>query len=509
MLSSVLTAIQSNAPAALDLPKADWAAVAPMIALFSGAMVLLLVTTIVPGKLHRSVWTAISVLASLVSVGLSAHLWNRVSEDGAISTLGGAVIVDGMAIFVFVIVALSVLLTALLLDDYLDRERLEPVETLGLLLMSGTGGMVMAAANDLIVLFLGIEILSIAVYVLAASHRRRISSTEAGMKYFLLGSFASAILLYGMALTYGATGSFRLDSIASFLADTVLESRFMLIGGMALILVGLAFKIGAAPFHAWTPDVYQGSPTPIVAYMASAVKVVAFAAILRVFVRGFASQTDDWRVVVGVLAVASLVIGSALAIVQNNVKRTLAYSSIGHVGFILAGVYAASATGSAAVLNYLAIYSLMAIGSFGVLSLTGSDGDGHHTLDSLAGLGRRRPALALAFTILLLAQAGVPFTGGFMAKFGIIKAVTDGNHWWLAIAAMLGAVVSAFLYLRVVGAMYFGEASGDDAEAADVATPTLSMVAIWACTAAVVLIGVVPGILSGLANDATLFSILG
>ena len=174
MLSSVLTAIQSNAPAALDLPKADWAAVAPMIALFSGAMVLLLMTTIVPGKLHRSVWTAISVLASLVSVGLSAHLWNRVSEDGAISTLGGAVIVDGMAVFVFVIVVLSVLLTALLLDDYLDRERLEPVETLGLLLMSGTGGMVMAAANDLIVLFLGIEILSIAVYVLAASHRRRI-----------------------------------------------------------------------------------------------------------------------------------------------------------------------------------------------------------------------------------------------------------------------------------------------------------------------------------------------
>ena len=292
-------------------------------------------------------------------------------------------------------------------------------------------------------------------------------------------------------------------------SGTVLTSEFLVIAAVGLLIVGLAFKIGAVPFHSWVPDVYQGSPTPVVSYMASVVKIAAFVALLRVLTGAFAAERDRWQLVIGLLAAASLLFGSLLAIVQTDVKRTLAYSSISHVGFMLAGVYVGTAMGSAAVLNYVAVYSLMAIGAFGVISVVSGRGDSATGLDAIEGLGRRNPAVALAMTILLLAQAGVPFTGGFMAKFGVIRAVTEGSYWWLAVLAMLSAVVSAYLYLRIIGAMYFGGDDSDTGSLEPVDTPLASMVAIWACVGGVVLLGILPGLLSALAADATIFSPLG
>ena len=493
----------------LETPPVDWVALAPILALFCGALVLLLITAVVPQRLPVWVSAGVTVLAAAVSLGFSVHMWNRVSSEGALVTIGGSVVIDGMAIFAFGAMAVSVALCALLLADFVDRDGLEAVEINSLMLLSACGGLIMASANDLLVLFLGVEILSIAVYVLAASYRRKLASSEAGMKYFLLGSFASALLLYGIALAYGATGSFRYDRIATFLAGTVLTSEFLVIAAVGLLIVGLAFKIGAVPFHSWVPDVYQGSPTPVVSYMASVVKIAAFVALLRVLTGAFAAERDRWQLVIGLLAAASLLFGSLLAIVQSDVKRTLAYSSISHVGFMLAGVYVGTAMGSAAVLNYVAVYSLMAIGAFGVISVVSGRGDSATGLDAIEGLGRRNPAVALAMTILLLAQAGVPFTGGFMAKFGVIRAVTEGSYWWLAVLAMLSAVVSAYLYLRIIGAMYFGGGDSDSGSFEPVDTPLASTVAIWACVGGVVLLGVLPGLLSVLAADATIFSPLG
>jgi NADH-quinone oxidoreductase subunit N len=350
-------------------------------------------------------------------------------------------------------------------------------------------------------MFLGIEILSIAVYVMAALHQRRLTSQEAGFKYFVLGALSSALLLYGIAFLYGATGSTSLVATQQFLSERVVLNDAMLLLGLTLIMVGFAFKVGAAPFHMWTPDVYQGSPSPAVAYMASAVKVAAFAGMLRVFVVAFSTYRDFWRPLVIAIALLSLFVGSITALVQNNVKRMLAYSSIAHAGFVLVGVEAASARGTAATLFYLAAYTVMAAGSFGVVTLVGRTGDAAHGLVDYRGLSRSNPGLALAFTVLLLAQAGTPFTVGFLAKFGVIGAAVDADQWILAVAAMVSAVISAYLYLRVIVAMYFEE---DDADAPveAVGVPRMAAVAIGLTVAVTLAAGVAPQPLERMAEDA-------
>jgi len=321
-------------------------------------------------------------------------------------------------------------------------------------------------ANDLIVLFIGLELLSIAVYVLAAMHLRRIQSQEAGMKYFVLGAFSSGFLLYGIALVYGATGSTSLTTIRTFLEQNTLLDNAMLLAGFALLLVGLGFKVAAVPFQLWVPDVYQGAPTPVAAYMASVVKTAAFAAILRVFVLAFATQRTDWQPLIYFLSVASMLIGSIVAVSQTNVKRMLAYSSIAHAGFILIGVQVASDEGTAAALFYLAAYTFLVAGSFGVVTVVAGRGDSHHRLDDYRGLAKRAPLLAIAFMILLFGQAGIPLTSGFMAKFGVIAAAVEERSYWLAAIAMLAAVISAYVYLRIIVAMYMSDdvvEDGDDA----------------------------------------------
>ena len=279
---------------------------------------------------------------------------------------------------------------------------------------------------------------------------RRIQSQEAGLKYFILGAFASGFLLYGIALLYGATGSTSFTAIKAFTQQVELTNDALLLAALALLIVGLAFKVAAVPFHFWSPDVYQGSPTPFVAFMASAVKVSGFAAILRVLYVTLGEYRADWQPVIYAIAIATLLTGSLLAIVQTDLKRMLAYSSISHAGYLLVGTQAASDQGVKAVLFYLATYAFMVIGSFTVVAINAGKSGTETSLDSIAGLATKKPLLAISFTIFLLGQAGIPLTSGFFAKFYVIEAAIEEKSYMLAVIAMIAAVIGAFLYLRIL-----------------------------------------------------------
>lgn len=439
---------------------------------------------------------AVVAAAAIVS---SVPLWFRVRDDGPIRAVADAVRVDGITVFLTVVIAAGVILTALLAEGYLRRERLEGPEAYVLLLLSAAGGVIMAGANDLMVIFLGLEILSIAVYVLAGIHVRRARSGEAALKYFVLGAFSSAFLLYGIALVYGATGTTNLTGIQSFLATNVLTNDLTLLAGFAFLLVGLGFKVAAAPFHAWTPDVYDGSPSPVVAYMASGVKTAGFAAIIRVFVYGFSSYRVEWQPIVYAVAVLTLIVGAVLAVSQTNVKRMLAYSSISHAGFILLGIQAASDQGVRATIFYLATYTFTVAGSFGVATVVGRTGDNAHQLSDYAGLAKRAPLLAFTFLVMLLAQAGVPFTSGFLAKFYVLGAAVEAGSWPLALVGMVTSVISAFVYLRIVLTM-FGDDPAEDAPALPV--PAGARIALVASLVATIGFGLVPGPLTAAARTA-------
>jgi len=346
------------------------------------------------------------------------------------------------------------LLTALVGDGYLRREGIEGPEFHVLAMMSASGAMMMGAANDLIVIFLGLEIMSIALYVLAAFNHKRAESGEAALKYFVLGAFSSAVFVYGIALVYGATGSTNLPQIADYLAKNVIASNGVLLAGLALLLVGFGFKIAAVPFHMWSPDVYQGSPSPVTGFMAAVAKAGAFAALLRVFVSSFGTVRTDWQPIIWGLALLSLVLGAVVALMQRDVKRMMAYSSINHAGFILLGVEAATTRGVSSSLYYIFTYMFLVIGSFAVITVMARDGDNGHQISDYRGLAKRQPLLALAFALLLLGQAGVPFTTGFLAKFGVVGASVATHAYVLAAVAMVSAAIAAFFYLRVAVAMY-------------------------------------------------------
>ena len=438
----------------LATPQVEWSVLLPVLILLGGALVLMVVGALTPRRPKLPWHAGLTVSLALAAIVSSVFLWWRVRDDGPISAVSDAVVVDGLSLYLGIAILCAVVLAALLTHGYLQRERLESADPYVLMLLSAAGGLVMVGANDLLVLFLGLEILSIAVYVLAGIHVRRARSGEAALKYFVLGAFSSAFFLYGIAMVYGATGSTNFTKIQAFLATNVLTNNVMLLAGFALLLVGLGFKVAAVPFHAWTPDVYEGSPSPVVAYMASGVKVAGFAGMIRVFTYTFSIYRDDWQPMIYVLAVATLIIGSLFAVSQTNVKRMLAYSSISHAGFILVAIEAASTLGTRAALFYLATYTFMVAGSFGVVTVVGRSGDNAHDLSDYNGLAKRSPLLAFAFLVFLLAQAGVPFTSGFLAKFGVIGAAVDARSFWLALIAMLSSVISAFVYLRIVLAMY-------------------------------------------------------
>jgi len=461
------------AQAAIHVPAIRYLAIMPVIIMLGGAVLLLGLESLVAKPLRLRVATASTVVISLAAFGVAWWQWADVQDHGPYTTIAHAVVTDGFSVFVTVLVAAAMALSALVAEGYLAREGIEGGELHVLAMVSASGAILMAQANDLIIVFLGLEILSIALYVLTAFNHKRAESGEAALKYFVLGGFSSAVFVYGIALTYGATGTTNLTQIADFLAHNVLVHDGVLLAGMSLLLVGFCFKIAAVPFHMWTPDVYQGAPSPVTGFMAAVAKAGGFAAFLRVFVSSFGVLRADWRPIVYVLAIATLVIGAGLAVVQRDIKRMLAYSSINHAGFVLLGLQAASAAGVSSALYYLFAYMFMVIGSFAVVSVIGGPGDTDHDLAAYRGLAGRQPLLAFVFAVLLLAQAGVPFTTGFLTKFQVVVASVDGHSVPLAVVAMASAALAAFFYLRVAVLMYSGAPGAEPDAAEPVPTPAL------------------------------------
>lgn len=434
----------------------SYLSIAPMLVMGIGALVILAVSAVLPKRQWPGLWPALTLIigavATIVAIGNWVDLSNYHSHAGA--TIGQQILYDHFTVFFEILIGSATVLGALLSDSYLQREGLDGPEAYALMILSGLGGMLMAGSAGLVMLFLGLEILSIALYVMSAYHRRRVQSGEAGLKYFILGSFSSAIFLYGAALLYGATGSTQFGEIGAFLASNALVHNGILLAGMALVIVGLGFKVAAVPFHFWTPDVYQGAPTPFTAYMAAVAKAGGFAGLLRVLNEALPSQEANWRPIIWVLAVLSLVVGSVLALVQKDLKRMLAYSSISQAGYVLVGVQAGNPAGTASTLFYLLTYVFIVMGSFAVISVIQEEGEVRNDLGAIRGLSRRSPRLAAAMLIFLLAQAGVPFTSGFLAKFYVISAVIQRGQYPLAVIAMLAAAIAAFFYLRVGLLMY-------------------------------------------------------
>jgi NADH-quinone oxidoreductase subunit N len=454
-MTPLLASIISQTP--IVLPKISYLVLGPALVLFAGALIVLLVSALLRSPRHPELYRWIGVVMALGELGLASSLLVHTEDHPASLALAGALANDGFGAVVALAVGAVLVLALLIGPGLLARETGGGPEYVALSLIAASGAVVMGQANDLLVIFLGLEILSIALYVMVGLRPGLGVAREAALKYFLMGGFASAVLLYGIALIYGATGSTNLVRIEGFLAVDYLIHNGTLLAGMALLLVGLAFKVAAAPFHTWSPDVYQGAPTSVTGYMAALAKLGAFAALLRIFDGALKSQASVWGPIVAGLAVASLLVGAFFALRQRDVKRMLAYSSINHAGFILLGVYAADAVGVRDALFYVATYGILVVGSFGALSLAQlalGSGEGLGDLVSLRALAREHPAIAFAFAISLVAQAGAPFTTGFIAKFGVIDAAIGVHETWIAVVAMLSAAVAAAFYLRVVLVLY-------------------------------------------------------
>jgi len=493
-------------------PEVGWFALSPMLTLLGGALSLMLIGALTP-QWPKGMYATYAAVVAAAAGGLAMFQWDDITDSEPTTLVGGAIAFDTLSMFLTITICAALLLVSLLTSDSISGTPNDGPEIYSLYMAAAIGAIVMASANDLIVLFLGLETLSLALYVLAASNRRSGESAEAGIKYFVLGGFASAFFLYGIALIYGATGTTNISEMVAVLHSSVdvFHADSLALAGIALLLVGLGFKVAAAPFHVWAPDVYQGSPTPVTAFMASVGKAAAFAAMLRVLVIALPFYRDDWRPIVWVLALLSLLVGSFLAIVQNNVKRMLAYSSISHAGFILVGVEAAAhrageadpGSGMPAVVMYLLLYSVLVIGSFAVVAIVQRDSGGDASLDAFKGLATRHPMLAIGMTVFLLAQAGVPFTSGFVAKFGVIQAAADEHSYAIAIIAMVVAVVAAFVYLKIMVSMWFADRADD---APRIVVPFFAGLTVFAAVIFTLLVGVFPGWLIDAADTVTAYA---
>jgi len=399
-----------------------------------------------------------SPLRWATTLALIAALSETVALGADARTLFGGMYTRDAAALVLQTIALGgALLAVWLAGDYVERTRLEAGEFYALVLIAALGTMVMAAGSDLIMIFLGLETLSIPLYVLAAYARDDLRSQEAGMKYFLLGAFSSVFFLYGIALIYGVTGSTSLVRLGAVAASDSIMLRI----GIGLLLIGLAFKAAVVPFHAWAPDVYEGAPLPVTAYMSVIAKVGAFAALLRVFPGTLGAQTAQWAGALALLSILTMVLGNFAALLQTNLKRLLAYSSIAHTGFMMIGVAAGTRQGAWGVAFYLFAYTFMTLGAFAVLLMLERRGEEADQITDLTGLASRSPSLAAAMAVCMVSLAGLPPTAGFIAKFYVFAAALDAGQTALAVLGVLASVVSAYFYLRVAYTMFTGEPQGD------------------------------------------------
>jgi NADH-quinone oxidoreductase subunit N len=444
-----------NRPFGVDLgtPSGIALALLPEIVVIACALVLMLVAAWRHGDERAERLVGQLSLVGLIAA-LATVIWFWASNLYPSRTVPEMITLDPFRYALDVVFLLGAIGTVLLSLGYLGRERILVPEYYVLLLFATAGMMLMAGASDLLVLFLGLEVMSVSVYVLAGIQRRSAASAEAALKYFLLGAFASGFLLYGIALLYGATGTTNLYLINLQLRGGAGDHGLMLLFGVALLLVGLGFKVSAAPFHMWAPDVYDGAPTPVTGYMATAVKAAGFAALVRVLVTGFGDAPGIWQHLVFWLAILTMLTGNLVALAQRNVKRMLAYSSIAHAGYLLVAVACGTTLGGSALVFYVLAYTLMTLGAFGVLSVAGREGERDVRIDDLSGLAKRRPWLALAMAIFMLSLLGFPGTIGFIGKWYILTAALGAGQQALAIVLVLTSVVSAGYYLPVVMAMY-------------------------------------------------------
>jgi NADH-quinone oxidoreductase subunit N len=429
----------------------DLSVVAPEIALAVYAMAALMWGVFTrPGEADR---TILYVTAGVLAV---VGLWVAAGSAGTRFAFHGSFVDDGFARFAKVLILFGAAATLAMAETYLSKTGLLKFEFPVLIVLASVGMMTMVSANDLIVLYMGLELTSLASYVVAAFRRDSVRATEAGLKYFMLGALASGLLLYGASLTYGYTGTTLFEGIAS-VVDAPEPISLGLLFGLVFLVAGIAFKVSAVPFHMWTPDVYEGSPTPVTAFFATAPKVAAAAMLARLLLDAFAGAVADWQQILAFLSVASMFLGAFAAVGQRNIKRLMAYSSITHMGFVLMGLAAGTEQGAQALLIYLTIYVVMNVGVFAFILNMEKDGKPVTDIGALGLYSRREPGRAAALAVLMFSLAGVPPLVGFFGKFYVLVAAVDAGLVWLAVAGVVAAVIAAFYYLRIVYLMYFAE----------------------------------------------------
>jgi NADH-quinone oxidoreductase subunit N len=436
----------------MKLPEIDLYLIAPEIVITIFGFLVLMVDVFSPKKERKGYLGVISLIGILI-----AFFYTLPFVGSADSGFEGMFTADGYAVFFKVTFLIIAFLTVLISIGYAHREGIDFGEYYALILFATLGMMLMAAGTHLIIIFLGLETMSIAIYILAGMMREDRKSVESALKYFLLGAFATGFLLYGIALLYGATGSLYLKDIAAYISSKNLLRNPMLLMSLVFLTIGFGFKIAAVPFHMWTPDVYEGAPTSITAFMATGVKAAGFSALVRVFFSALPAFRPDWTSIMWVIALATMTLGNIVAISQTNIKRMLAYSSIAHAGYILVAFVAGNDLGTSGILFYLMAYAFMNLGAFTVVILLGKKGEENTLINDYAGIGFKYPLLAAAMTIFLLSMAGIPPLGGFMAKFYVFSAAVKENFYWLAILGVLNSAISVYYYLRVTVLMYFRE----------------------------------------------------
>ena len=512
-------------------PTLEWMLLSPLLVILAAACLGVLVEALAPRELRYVIQSALAAIAVVAALGLTILNWVQATPQIAAM---GVLAIDGPSFFFWTLLLVFGLAGVALfaeralgngqsafassaatvpgspLEREADKLRREHTEIFPLLLFSLFGMMVFASANDLLTVFVAVEIFSLPLYLLTGMARRRLLSQEAALKYFLLGSLASAIMLYGIAMLYGYAGAFQLADIDAAIAAGT-GSNALLLTGMLLTAVGLLFKIGAVPFHAWTPDVYMGAPSPVTAFMAVATKTAAVAALLRVFYVALGGLRWDWQLLFAVVAVLSMLLGATVALAQNDIKRLLAYSSIAHAGFILVGVVGAVQAGDEVSISsvgaigfYLLTYGVATFGAFAIVTMVRRAGGEANSLDAWKGLGRRNPVVAALMTLFLLSFAGIPLTAGFVGKLTVFAAAWAGGYGWLVLVAVVMSVIAAFFYLKVVVAMWFQDA--DEATVGTVETPSLWTWSVLVVSGVVTLVlGLLPGGVLALIADAAQF----
>ena len=465
----------------------DIGPVIPEITLTAIALIVLLADLLIKKK---------EVLALFSIAGIAAVAYSLIGSSGV--TFGGMFISDGYSTFFKLIFFVNVILSVLISIKYIVIEKVNFGEYYALILFSTTGMMIMASAADLIVLYLGLELMALSTYVLAGFIRHNIKSNEAALKYFLLGAFSSAFLLYGTSMIYGLTGTTNLNAIALYISEKGLTGNPSLLLSVILFTVAFGFKIAAAPFHMWAPDVYEGAPTSITAFMSVGPKAAGFAVLGRVFMVAFASAKVDWAAILIPVSILTMGIGNIVALSQTNIKRMLAYSSIAHAGYALLGIIAANNEGLASVMNYLMIYAFMNIGAFAVIIMLRSEGFRGEDITDYEGLAKTHPLSAALMLIFMFSLTGIPPTAGFIGKLYIFMSAINAGYTWLVVVAVIFSAISAYFYLRIVMYMYMKEPK----EVVRLTTSPATGLALIVTTIAVLVIGVFPSFLLDLAKAA-------